>query len=552
MEPPVSDQFNASRDNSRYAMYAVLVFAYLKIALLVLDYNCVWTQPEEFNWREYILMDGPGLSQRDIIKGLNWKVFEYEPRCTRPLSSYFEILDTKCCAWLWNFMVPHPSLSLTWLFLLILSPWLFYKLLRNLGIPRYLAGMITALYLGNPSTLSLVAVNFRPSKPIANFAIIFCLYWASTLHEKGEGHALPSGKQFIAFCGLCAFMLVSFFFDETALLSFPAIILFFPEVVLRDIKRAVCFFSLPVITYAAYFRLFPAITVLSGFELPSLQSYSPAAPFTGGALLEKIFNPDILRDLPVNLSIFLSDSFGLVNPALSGSLYYTALWVSIVLVIVFVIVKGAMTLYRTERRVVVEAFAFRAVFCGRVNLLRSVIVLSGVTFFANLTLHLVDNKIWGLYWLNTFWPIFFFLFLGMLLRSLNLNKLFVGAATCLIITASFYNFIYVNNAFKSFFYYRTVNFGDVITNKVNRFALPLSHDEYLFEKTREIWKSHKDKTVITSIPTELYYLVHDLRLLKPGTTYSQRWSVFDGHVQEFSLVKERGKKDEYFWAVPSR
>ena|SRR5688572_9976567 len=116
------------------AGYAVLAFACLKVVLLLTNYNVPWVQPEEFNWREHILKDGTSWSPRDMLKGFDWKTFEYEPRVTRPLSHGIEILDTKFRAWVWNFLVPHPSLSLTWFFLLGLSPLLFFGLLRNLDI----------------------------------------------------------------------------------------------------------------------------------------------------------------------------------------------------------------------------------------------------------------------------------------------------------------------------------------------------------------------------------------------------------------------------------
>src|SRR5262247_2605472 len=138
----------------KYAPWMVLLYVYVRVALLLTNYNVVWAQMEELNWREYILSNGISLTSDDWTKPLNWQVFEYAPRCTRPLSSYVETLDTKLRAALWKVMVPHPSLSITWILSLLITPWLFFRLLRNLEVDSNIAILATALYVGNPGTLS--------------------------------------------------------------------------------------------------------------------------------------------------------------------------------------------------------------------------------------------------------------------------------------------------------------------------------------------------------------------------------------------------------------
>jgi hypothetical protein len=529
------------RRSSRAAVVLVLIVAYVQVGLVLSDYSSVWAQPEEFEWREYILMNGPSLSKADVARGLNWRIFEYEPRSTRPLSHYFEIVDTKFRAALWTIAVPHPSLSLTWLFLLAATPMLFFALLRNLAVPAGLAGMITALYVANPGTLSLLAVDFRPAKPLANFAIVCAVWWASRIHASG---VVRHPYMDDAFYGLCVFMLASFLVDETALLSFPAVLLLFPAMVFASATRVAAFFALPVVTYFAYFLGVPALSKMAGFDLPKLETYGPAAAATAGSSLRRfVINADVLRDLPTNLLTFLSDMFGLVNPALSRSRLYTALWIAVVLCVSAVVLIAC---YRAYLR------GWRSLVGGDWIVWRSLALLIAVTFFANVMLHLVANPIWGLHWLNTFWPIFWLLFIALALRSTDLNAALATAATCFIITASVYNFTYVNNAFKTFFYYRTVVFQDVMTNRVNRFDIPREDGAALFEKTRSIWREHKYATRISSIPAELYYLVHDLRLIEPGITHTRTGTLFDGRVPAFDLLKEHGAGDKYFVVMPSR
>jgi hypothetical protein len=503
------------------------------------DYGSVWAQPEEFSWREYILMDGTSVSQADFVKPLNWRIFEYEPRSTRPLSHLFEIVDTKFRVALWNLFTPHPSLSLTWVFLLVLTPLLFYKLLCNVEVQPRLACAITALYVGNPATLSLLVVDFRPAKPIASFAIVCSLYWASRIHRARNDRFDPPNDSFY---GLCAFMLTSFLFDETAVLSFPAVLLLFPGIVFRNVARGVAFFALPVLTYFAWFWWIPLLTIQAGFDAPRLATYGPVAAATSRSAVQGLLlNPDVLRDLPTNATLFLSDLFGLVDPGLSRSREYTLLWAGGVLCIGVVILLVGVAIVRSRGR-----------FLLRRDLWQSLLALLAVTFFANLTLHLVENRLWGLHWLNTFWPIFSLLFLGVVLKPVDLHPLFLAAAASVIVTASVYNFTYVNNGFKSFFYYRSVSFVDVLTHKVNRFELARADGDGLLERTRAIWRGHADATRLQAIPTELYYLVHDLRLIEPGITHAREGTIFDGSVATFDLARQTAREDDYFVVSPSQ
>jgi len=87
-------------------------------------------------------------------------MFEYEPRVTHPISHLVEIFDIYCRSWLWKFVTPHPSLSLTHLSTLFLAPWLLYLALRNIGICKIYALAGTSLFLTNSGRLSLLVLGF--------------------------------------------------------------------------------------------------------------------------------------------------------------------------------------------------------------------------------------------------------------------------------------------------------------------------------------------------------------------------------------------------------
>ena len=101
---------------------ALLVFVYLYVVFVFLDYQHAWMIPEAFIWKQYILETGKNFLLSDIPRALDSVSFELSSRSTRPLSELLEIFDTKFRVWLWQYLTPHPSLSLTMIFTLIFSP----------------------------------------------------------------------------------------------------------------------------------------------------------------------------------------------------------------------------------------------------------------------------------------------------------------------------------------------------------------------------------------------------------------------------------------------
>src|ERR1051325_8787216 len=127
---------------------------FLWIAFFLSDYSNVWVQPEVNAWRSF-------LSESYTVRGafqmaLNWTLFEGEPRLTRPLANTVEMLDGALRRKLWRVMTPYPTLSLTYLFILVLTPLLLYAVLRSLGVRPFFSYCAVALYFANPGTLSLL------------------------------------------------------------------------------------------------------------------------------------------------------------------------------------------------------------------------------------------------------------------------------------------------------------------------------------------------------------------------------------------------------------
>ncbi|MBI2060743.1 MAG: hypothetical protein HYT87_13320 [Nitrospirae bacterium] len=540
---------------------------------MLTNYSFVWTQPEEFNYREYILADGLQLGWRDILKVFDWQTFEFTPRTTRPLSSLIEIVDTKLRVWLWQFVLPHPSFSITWGLLLFVNPFLLYKLLRGLGIGKALSVMVASLYLTHPATLSLLAVNFRPAKPVANSAILLCLVLASScnqLSRSARSSNVGSSRQAVLFGSLCLILLTSLFFDETAFLSFIAVPLLFPRIFFPRIGRTLLYGSIPLVAFACYLKLFPILAQRAGYSGEGLDRYAEITRITGDPVVTGLTqlsegNHHSLADLaapisrfvstlwrnvggdfPTNVVIFFSDTLGLVSPYLPKSWLYLPLWSGTLLLALWAVITMMVQRRRGE-------WGSGSLMASDVYSVEtaSAVLLVVVTLCANVLLHVVGNHVWGLHWLSTFWAIFFYLFAALWLNRAKMRLPIVGLLSIFIMSASFYNFIHVNNAFKMFFYYRTVEMSEVWNHKTNRFTVPFSSAATNYRLTRLIWESHENRDSIQGIPAELYYLVHDLRLVPPGTTYPKTYGNFsDGHIATFTLERSTGIARKYFGTIP--
>jgi len=281
-----------------WASLALLVGVYLDISLNILSRDRAWISAETVAAEGYILSDGIRLHRRDLLRALNTDVFEHGPRVSRPLSSLFEIVDTKFRAWSWRFMEPHASFSLTLIFSLGLTPLLLFLLLRQLGVPTVLARLVVCLYLASPGCLSCVALLFRPSKAMTNFSLALCLYLASFL----EGERLD-----FRYIGFLLLMFFSFFWDETALLLYPAVVVLFPRVI-GGRARIYAYLTLPAFTALFYFVLLPWLEFRAGFGLPKFEQFSVLSnpQFHGTRAF--------LSNLLANTRLFFTGSLGIGDP----------------------------------------------------------------------------------------------------------------------------------------------------------------------------------------------------------------------------------------------
>lgn len=125
------------------------------------------------------LKNGLRLTAVDFLRGFDVLSFETGAPRVRFVSNLLLLLNVKLRVWLWNYIPPHPSLSLTWLFSLILSPIFFYRLIYNLTHDRRACWIGLSLYFISTGFLSGVLWLFHPGKPMTNFFAILGFYFCS-------------------------------------------------------------------------------------------------------------------------------------------------------------------------------------------------------------------------------------------------------------------------------------------------------------------------------------------------------------------------------------
>lgn len=486
----------------------ILVYGY--IVLFLLNHENSWMMPELHEHKSHILKSAWNITGSDLKESLNWEVFEKFPRCTRPMSSFFEIMDTKWRSWLWRYTIPHPSLSLTFIFSLILSPVLLYKIFRNWGIGYNAALCILAIYLVSPGFLSTVVMLFRPAKPMTNFSLILCMFLASNMSKTQRRNARQD-ESMHRFLMLIIVMFVSFFWDETALLVYPALLVFFPEIILKR-PRILFFLSLVPLAYVFYYHVIPALTVAAGFNMPDLSSYLPANRFFDLGLFYR--NASILyNNIPINTKLLFTESLGLVDPgsipSISGKVLSFLNWAAMILFFC-----GSFFVFFKNR------YLRRFNLSGIRNFFLICSFLIFLCVFHSYLLHIKgDIQVWGPYWYGAYFSVIFTAFLAKHASMARTHfpqipGYFLFGVALIAVVNLCYIFPYTNYAYKKFHHeiYAPELIEKVFRSDINRFAVKKDGPADLYRRTKEYWKTRRKGAEgrVPVLPKECHYLTIEI------------------------------------------
>ena len=476
-----------------YPCIFLLFFIYLFFIPRVISYNNSWAIPEILHLDGEAFRTGGTLCWQDIKRSFNDKDFDDEQRISRPWSQYFQIVDAKFRSWAWQYILPHPSLSLTWVFSLVLTPLLLFLLLRNLGIDPNTAMGMTAFFIMTPTSLSHLAELFRPAKPMADFAIIFCLYWASSLEKKFLQKGQPIlCTRYIFFWAVSALF---FYWDETALLIFPAVLFFTPKVIFHRKWYVFLWLLLPFIAAISYFVGIPYLTTLAGYGHPNLTEYYL---FKRGILItgEEFYRELVL--LPTNTKSLVLGTMGIIVPDA-----WQASWG------IKACLMGAVLSWG------VILFHIRKVLIYRPALL---IFIIGLIFLNNHLVFVLWQFAWGAFWYGGFWSVFFTIWITLLIHKARIHKYLLAISLFFILINMYQGFIAVNIVYKKNHYY-PYNMRHISAyfqgqyKFFNRQDSPRFTGEKIKQYIYSYWMAHKlglTHLKTYCLPAELNWLVIEL------------------------------------------
>jgi hypothetical protein len=200
------------------------------------------------------------------------------PSRLRYVQDLVALIDIKFRIWLFNYLPPHPSASLVWVFVFALSPFFMFKLVNNLTRSRPAAWSGTILFCLSTGNLFAITKFSNPAKPLANFSGILAFYLASLADRsaRADGRLSPRGRWLYLL--LLAVLFLSFFVDETAWMLYFMIPVLFPALFCR---RRIRRFSI-----GGYLLLLLTALAFVFWVFPSLQAHYAS----GGARVDMIYD----------------------------------------------------------------------------------------------------------------------------------------------------------------------------------------------------------------------------------------------------------------------
>ncbi len=481
--------------------------------------DSAWMLPEAFIWKSQIMQDIASGSWSTVFqRTFDVQLFEYSPRCTRPLASVFEIIDTVFRSLLWKWLIPHPSLSLSWVLTLGISPFLMYRILLDRGLPASAAFGCIGVYLTQMGTLSNTVVLFRSAKPVALFFLLLCWFLAEKLRREKFSRR--------RYALLLSSLFVSFLFDESTLLSYLLVGLLLASTLFKR-PMAAFLFTIPLFCYlATIFKIFPWLSSMQGFAMHNQQQI--ALRGYGDYLnLNGLLSPELFLTVAWNSWVMLRESFCLFNPTTIPSLMSRCIIVLHLCVSTFLVIIGAWN-------IATKKFAKRP----RENrpVLPPIVEICGYGLIA-LTFHgllmsLVANQVWGPYYYGAYFGVIVTLFTAELWKQgIAIRVLACGWMGTLIL-ASLTTFPAMNAVYKRFHYYpyQPLEIRDYFTGKANRFSLPPLSMQLPINSLRELaahdW-SRQDVPVRLA-KEQLWVVIERGGLISagtfPNTELAQSWN----------------------------
>lgn len=261
-----------SNRSSSHFHKGLFLLAFAFMVFLALRYSLCWQDfdiPHKFF--PMALRNGPDLKLEDFTRIFNVGRDGYKigpPTRLRYFQDLVSLLDIKFRIWLFNYIPPHPSATLAWLFVFFFSPYMMFKLVKQLTRNRSAAWTAVILFILSTGNLFGVNKMSNPAKPLANFFCLLVFYLAAVVNTEAVKRVKISRRGRYFFVVMLIVLFISFFTDETSWMFYFMIPILFPGVFIRKPARR---FTIPgyllLLLLAAFF-------VFVGFPF-LLRQFSP-------------------------------------------------------------------------------------------------------------------------------------------------------------------------------------------------------------------------------------------------------------------------------------
>ncbi len=251
--------------------FYIIIFAgiLVYIGFLVLSYQYLFVKGQ-LGLQHYpdAVRNGVALVPEDFIRPFDTWLFEFGLSRPRYLSDIVELLDIKFRIWLFNQVIPHPTLSIAWIFSLILAPLLLFKLIENMTKSRTAAWIGISLYCASSGFLYPITLYEQPAKQLTNFFVILCLYLASRITASPQQRGHLTAADWRRYLVLLGAVFLTFNTDESSWIIYIVLPILFPALFLAKQKKLLIIglYLLPLIAFLLTVTyLLPLITDHCGF-----------------------------------------------------------------------------------------------------------------------------------------------------------------------------------------------------------------------------------------------------------------------------------------------
>ncbi len=284
-------------------LWALLVVELAFIFFVLLNHYFAWISNENDTIHAWVYKNGKAWRWEDWLRFLDNEVIEgYADRVSRPINDFFHIVNAKFRAFCWDYMPPHPSLSMIWPLCFTIVPICLYKFFRNMGCYAIVALTGVIFYLGSIGFLSSIVMYIHPAKMLANIGAVLVLYWGSRIYKLGLDSSKAFTAQWLIFLSL---IFITFLSDETGLFVY-VLGFFVVSTTLFTHKNKVLlwisFLMLPVLYFVTVRGVLPFLHFCYTQQVVDVRQYSQYPNFS------MLLHAPWWKTYATNLMLFLHDN----------------------------------------------------------------------------------------------------------------------------------------------------------------------------------------------------------------------------------------------------